>query len=75
MLCREKIDGTSRNSSATAFAWMNSLGLGDILNIQAECSQAMQTLGYKFINQEKDLKLISNPVERTAEQIWPNNVH
>ena len=72
---KENPYGTSRNSSATAFAWMKSLGLGDILNIQAECSQAMQTLGYRLINQENELKLISNPVERTAVDIWPNNVH
>ena len=62
--------GTSRNSSATAFAWMKSLGLEDILKIQDECSQPMETLGYRLVKGEQDLELIDLPVEKTAEEVW-----
>ena len=67
--------GTIRDSSATAFAWMKSLPLQDILQIQQVCREPMEKLGYTFKKEETDLKSLKYPLEKTAEEVWLGNVN
>merc|ERR1719167_2004159 len=48
--------GTIRNSSATAFAWRESLPFDQIKLIQSSCQVPMEKLGYTLLTKEKSLK-------------------
>ena len=61
--------GTSRNSSAVAFAWKHSLPWSNITALQSLCSQPMKTLGYRIMENQSDLKLY--PLVKTADETWP----
>merc|ERR1712025_492421 len=39
--------GTAKNSTATAFAWRQKLGLERTMEIQGECEGPMERLGYR----------------------------
>jgi len=63
--------GTARNSSATAFAWREKLGLEKTKTIQEACLEPMEKLGYKMLLSEEDLRSQDLPIEKTADQAWP----
>ena len=65
----EKSYGTSRNSSAVAFAWKQSMALSNISAIQEVCSQPMKMLGYRLIDGETDRKHFT--LLKTARETWP----
>jgi len=63
--------GTARNSTATAFAWREQLGLEKTKAIQEACLEPMEKLGYKMLLNEEDLRSQDLPIEKTADQVWP----
>eukprot|EP00092_Neocalanus_flemingeri_P003538 GFUD01003795.1.p1 GENE.GFUD01003795.1~~GFUD01003795.1.p1 ORF type:complete len:511 (+),score=108.02 GFUD01003795.1:67-1599(+) len=63
--------GTSRNSTATAFAWREKLPFVRIDAIQSACSDPMDLLGYKLIKKKKELEMWDLPIKKTAQEVWP----
>jgi len=64
--------GTARNSSATAFAWRENLGFHETEKIQEACLVPMEKLGYKLVINEEGMRSEDLPIEKTAEEVWPN---
>jgi len=67
---RKDTYGTAKNSTATAFAWRQKLGLERTLEIQGECSGPMQRLGYKLMHNEAELGNQDLPLDKTADEVW-----
>ena len=63
--------GTSKNSSAVAFAWKSSMSFSKISSIQSVCQKPMQILGYKTFDNGDDLKYSDLPLFKTPHEIWP----
>eukprot|EP00092_Neocalanus_flemingeri_P050691 GFUD01058688.1.p1 GENE.GFUD01058688.1~~GFUD01058688.1.p1 ORF type:complete len:140 (+),score=51.49 GFUD01058688.1:49-420(+) len=63
--------GTSRNSTATAFAWREKLPFDKIDAIQSACRDPMELLGYKLIKKKKELEMWDLPIKKTAQEVWP----
>ena len=64
--------GTSRNSSAVAFAWRQNMPMSNISVIQTLCREAMNILGYKIIKSEEELKQnLQLPLTKTAREVRP----
>ena len=64
--------GTSRNSSAVAFAWRQKMPMSNISVIQTLCREAMNILGYRIIQSEEELKQnLQLPLTKTAREVWP----
>ena len=61
--------GTSRNSTATAFAWRHKLSFNNISSIQAACSQPLASLGYKLLNKENFRKQSFLPIKKEFDII------
>ena len=68
---RKDTYGTAKNSTATAFAWRQKLGLERTLEIQGECTGPMERLGYRLMHNEEELAMQDLPLDRTAEEVWP----
>ena len=64
--------GTAKNSSATAFAWRDKMGFKKTTNIQEACQVPMAKLGYKLVLNEEDMRSEDLPIEKTADEVWPN---
>jgi len=64
--------GTARNSSATAFAWRENLGFDETEKIQEACQVPMGKLGYKLVLNEEAMRSEDLPIEKTADEVWPN---
>jgi len=64
--------GTARNSTATAFAWRENLGFPETEKIQEACLVPMEKLGYKLVLDEESMRSEDLPIEKTAEEVWPN---
>jgi len=64
--------GTARNSTATAFAWRENLGFDETVKIQEACQVPMDKLGYKLVLDEEGMKSEDLPIEKTADEVWPN---
>jgi len=64
--------GTARNSTATAFAWRENLGFPETEKIQEACMVPMEKLGYKLVLDEESMRSEDLPIEKTAEEVWPN---
>jgi len=64
--------GTARNSTATAFAWRENLGFSETEKIQEACLVPMEKLGYKLVLNEEGMRSEDLPIEKTAEEVWPN---
>ena len=63
--------GTAKNSSATAFAWRQKLGLERTQEIQSLCSEPMTRLGYRMMASQQELgALDALPLDKTAEEVW-----
>lgn len=63
--------GTSKNSSAVAFAWKTMMPFSKISSIQSVCQKPMDILGYKMFNDSDELKYSDLPLFKTAHEIWP----
>ena len=63
--------GTSRNSSAVAFAWRDQLPYSNISFIQSQCSEAMEKLGYKLMRSQDDKESLRWPLEKSPREVWP----
>lgn len=63
--------GTSRNSSATAFAWRDKMSFSNISFIQTQCGKAMEELGYKLIRSHDDKDSLRWPLEKSLRDVWP----
>lgn len=68
---RKDTYGTAKNSTATAFAWRQKLGLERTLEIQGECTGPMERLGYRLMHNEAELAMQDLPLDKTAEEVWP----
>ena len=68
---RKDTYGTAKNSTATAFAWRQKLGLERTLEIQGECRGPMERLGYRLMHNKKELAMQDLPLDKTAEEVWP----
>ena len=62
---------TSRNSTATAFAWRQKLSFDKIRNIQSSCKEPMQRLGYTLYHSLKDTDSEDLPLVTNMDKIWP----
>ena len=62
--------GTSRNSSAVAFAWKAMMPFSKIASIQSVCQKPMDILGYKTFRDSEDLKNSELPLFKAAHEIW-----
>ena len=63
--------GTSRNSTATAYAWRDKLSFDHIEQIQDACSAPMSKLGYRLLNNPEETKNKNLPLDSNLETIWP----
>ena len=63
--------GTSRNSTATAYAWREKLSFDHIETIQEACRAPMNKLGYQLLNKPEETKNIKLPLDSNLETIWP----
>ena len=61
---------TAKNSTATAFAWRQELGLKRILEIQRKCRSPMRRLGYRMIYKQGELNRKDLPLTKTAREVW-----
>lgn len=62
---------TSRNSTATAFAWREKLSFDNIRNIQSACREPMKRLGYTFYENEDEISSSNLPLLNNLDEIWP----
>lgn len=62
--------GTARNSTATAFAWRQKLGLRNVTEIQSLCAEPMARLGYRSLQTREELAMADLPLDKTAEEVW-----
>ena len=62
---------TSRNSTATAFAWREKLSFDNIRKIQSACREPMKRLGYAFYENEEEVKSSNLPLLNNLDEIWP----
>jgi len=67
---RKDTYGTAKNSTATAFAWRQNLGLDRTLEIQGVCEEPMERLGYRLMHSQQDLAMQDLPLDKTAEEVW-----
>lgn len=63
--------GTTKNSTATAFAWRDKLSFDHIKQIQKACFGPMKKLGYQLLKKPEDVKNINLPLDSNLETIWP----
>ena len=63
--------GTSRNSTATAFAWRDKLTFDHIQEIQDACEAPMSKLGYRLLQKPEETKTRNLPLDSNIETIWP----
>ena len=62
--------GTSKNSSAVAFAWKVMMPFPKISSIQSVCKEPMEILGYQKYNDSEDVKNSDLPLFKTAHEVW-----
>jgi len=67
---RKNTYGTTKNSTATAFAWKQKLGLARTIEIQDICSEPMERLGYRLLDTEEELQDQELPLDKTAREVW-----
>lgn len=70
---RKDTYGTAKNSTATAFAWLQKLSFAFTSEIQSACQEPMQRLGYRLLASEEDMLAQDLPLEKTAEEVWPSD--
>ena len=63
--------GTTKNSTATAFAWREKLSFENIRKIQSACKEPMAKLGYKLYESEDEVTSSSLPLSNNLDEIWP----
>ena len=63
--------GTSRNSTATAYAWREKLSFDHIQKIQNACQAPMNKLGYRLLKKPEETKSIKLPLDSNLDTIWP----
>ena len=63
--------GTTKNSTATAYAWRDSLTFDHIQQIQTACQDPMKRLGYQLLKKPEDTKNVNLPIDSNLETIWP----
>ena len=62
---------TAKNSTATAFAWRQELGLTRTLEIQRKCRVPMRRLGYRLIHSQRELNKEELPLAKSGREVWP----
>ena len=65
--------GTAKNSTATAFAWMQKQNFTFTSEIQTACKEPMQRLGYKLMASQEEMMAGEFPLEKTAEEVWQSD--
>ena len=63
--------GTTKNSTATAFAWREKLSFENIRKIQSACKEPMAKLGYKLYESEDEVTSSTLPLSNNLDEIWP----
>ena len=63
--------GTTKNSTATAFAWREKLSFENIRKIQSACKEPMAKLGYKLYESEEEVTSSTLPLSNNLDEIWP----
>ena len=63
--------GTTKNSTATAFAWREKLSFENIRKIQSACKEPMAKLGYKMYESEDEVTSSTLPLSNNLDEIWP----
>jgi len=67
---RKDTYGTAKNSTATAFAWRTKLTFRNTTDIQNDCWEPMERLGYRLMDTPEDLRSQNLPLDKTAEEVW-----
>jgi len=68
---RRNAYGTARNSIATAIAWKKEFGWDAVKDVQDKCGGFMDIMGYRKLEEEKELETEELPLVKTALEVWP----
>merc|ERR1719400_1071297 len=60
--------GTTKNSTATAFAWREKLSFENIRKIQSACKEPMAKLGYKLYESEDEVTSSTLPLSNNLDE-------
>jgi len=63
--------GTAKNSKATAIAWKKEFGWTRVKEVQEQCKDFMDVMGYREVVEEGELQNDHLLLDKTAQEVWP----